>query len=163
MARKVFYSFHYDADNWRVSKIRNIGAIEENQPASDNDWEAVKKGGDPAIERWIDNQMSGRTCAIVLIGAGTAGRKWINYEIKKAWGDKRGLLGIHIHNIHDRLNQTSSKGANPFANFSVGNQALSSIVPVYDPAGIDSKAVYGNIAANLSAWIDNAIAVRNRY
>lgn len=163
MARKVFYSFHYDADNWRVSKIRNIGAIEENQPASDNDWEAVKKGGDPAIERWIDNQMSGRTCAIVLIGAGTAGRKWINYEIKKAWDDKRGLLGIHIHNIHDRHNQTSNKGANPFANFSVGTQALSSIVPVYDPAGIDSKAVYGNIAANLSAWINNAIAVRNKY
>ena len=61
MTRKVFYSFHYDADAWRASKIRNIGAIEDNQPASDNDWEAITEGGDPAIERWIKSQMKGRT------------------------------------------------------------------------------------------------------
>lgn len=41
-------------------------------------------GGDPAIEAWIDAEMNGRTCAIVLIGNGTANRKWINYEITKA-------------------------------------------------------------------------------
>ena len=45
MARKVFYSFHYKPDSWRASKIRNIGAIEDNQPASDNAWETVTKGG----------------------------------------------------------------------------------------------------------------------
>ena len=71
MARKVFYSFYYDEDNWRASKVRNIGAIEGNQPAKDNDWETVKRGGDLAIERWIKGQMEGRTCSIVLIGANT--------------------------------------------------------------------------------------------
>lgn len=50
MARKVFYSFHYIPDCWRVSQIRNIGAIEDNKPASDNDWEEVKKGGDSGIK-----------------------------------------------------------------------------------------------------------------
>ncbi|MEW8354447.1 MAG: TIR domain-containing protein [Candidatus Thiodiazotropha sp.] len=25
MARKCFYSFHYNPDNWRVSTVRNIG------------------------------------------------------------------------------------------------------------------------------------------
>lgn len=35
MARRVFYSFHYVPDNWRVSQVRNIGAIEDNKPAKD--------------------------------------------------------------------------------------------------------------------------------
>ena len=163
MTRKVFYSFHYDADNWRVSKIRNIGTVEENKPATDNDWESVKRGGDLAIERWIDSQMSGRTCAVVLIGASTAGRKWINYEIEKAWRDRKGLLGIHIHKVTDRLGYPTTKGINPFGVYNINGAPLTDIVYTYDPPGTDSKSVYGYIAANLSAWIDTAIDIRNKY
>ena len=31
--------------------VRNIGTIEGNRPATDNDWETVKNGGDAAIKR----------------------------------------------------------------------------------------------------------------
>ena len=51
MARKCFYSFHYKPDNWRVSKIRNIGVVEGNKPASDNDWETITGGGGKKIKR----------------------------------------------------------------------------------------------------------------
>src|SRR5260370_41162731 len=44
MARKVFFSFHYKADSWRTSQVRNIGAIEGNAPVADNDWESMTKG-----------------------------------------------------------------------------------------------------------------------
>jgi len=81
MARRVFYSFHYLPDAWRTSQVRNIGAIEGSKPASDNDWEAVKKGGEKAIQKWIDDQLDGRSCTVVLIGKDTAKRKWINYQI----------------------------------------------------------------------------------
>src|SRR5690349_5507067 len=94
MPRKCFYSFHYVPDNWRTSQVRNIGVIEGNAPASDNGWESVKKGGEAAIQKWIDLQLSGRSCAIVLIGSETAGRKWINYEIGKAWNEGKGVVGI---------------------------------------------------------------------
>ena len=67
MARKCFFSFHYVPDNWRASTIRQIGAIEGNQPALDNDWETVTKGGDAAIQKWIDSQMEGRTCAVISV------------------------------------------------------------------------------------------------
>src|SRR5438874_1029895 len=30
-----------------------------NAPVRDNDWEQVKRGGDKAIEKWIDNQLDG--------------------------------------------------------------------------------------------------------
>lgn len=72
MARRVFYSFHYMSDNQRAAKVRNMGVVEGNRPATDNDWETITKGGDTAIEKWIDDQLDGKSCTVVLIGASTA-------------------------------------------------------------------------------------------
>ena len=82
--RNAFYSFHYAQDAWRATQVRNMGVVDGNRPASDNDWEQIKRGGEDAIKKWIANQLSGRSVTIVLIGRGTAGRKWINYELLKA-------------------------------------------------------------------------------
>lgn len=151
------------ADNWRVSQVRNIGAVEGSPLLKDNEWEAIERQGEAAIQRWIDSQMAGRPCVIVLIGSATAGRKWVKYEIKKAWSDGKGLLGIHIHNLQDRHARTAVKGKNPFEDFTLDGTSLASIVPVYDPTGHTSQEVYGTIAANIERWIENAIAVRNRH
>ena len=79
--------------------VRNIGSIEGNRPATDNGWEAVKRGGDAAIRRWIADQMKNRSCTVVLAGASTANRKWINHEIVKSWDDGMGVVGICIHGL----------------------------------------------------------------
>ncbi len=163
MARKAFYSFHYKPDNWRVSQVRNIGAVEGNPAASDNDWETVTNGGDDAIKRWINNQLNGRGCTIVLIGAATAGRKWINYEIEKSWSDAKGVLGVHIHNLKDVDGNQATKGSNPFSGINVGNVSLSSIVKTYDPPYSASKDVYAYIEKNLETWIEEAIKIRGNY
>lgn len=162
MARNCFYSFHYVPDNWRASQVRNMGVIEGNVPAKDNDWETITKGGDDAIKKWINDQMSGKSCAIVLIGSGSAGRKWINYEIIKAWDSNKGVLGIHIHNLKDRNEKTAAKGSNPFDQIGLGGtgKKLSSVVKTYDPPYTDSKDVYGYIYKNLAKWVEDAVAVR---
>jgi Thoeris protein ThsB, TIR-like domain len=69
MARACFFSFHFANDAWRASQVRNMGVVDGNKPVSDNDWEKVKKGGDAAIEKWIDDQMSGKSCSVVLVGS----------------------------------------------------------------------------------------------
>jgi hypothetical protein len=163
MARRVFYSFHYDADNWRASQVRNIGAIDGNKPASDNDWETVKKGGAAAIERWIDDQLHGRSCTVVLIGAGTAKRHWIDYEIEQSWNNGKGLLGVHIHRLKDQYGQQTYKGDNPFAHFTVKSDqsSLAKYVSVYDPPYLDSSDVYRHISDNLASWIDTAVQARS--
>jgi hypothetical protein len=107
--------------------------------------------------------MAGRSCAVVLIGQNTAGRKWIKYEIVESWKKGMGLLGIHIHNITDSLDQQSSKGANPFSGFTIGDKPLSSIVKTYDAPFTTSKYVYNHIAENIADWIDEAIAIRKAY
>ncbi|AFY60228.1 TIR domain-containing protein [Synechococcus sp. PCC 6312] len=163
MARKVFYSFHYNPDNWRASQVRNMGIVEGNRPASDNDWETVKRGGDKAIQKWIDDQMYGKSVAIVLIGQNTAGRKWIKYEIEKAWKDNKGVLGIYIHNLKDKDGNQSIKGNNPFDDFTIGDKIMSSIVAAYDPPFLTSTYVYNHIYNNLADWIEKAIEIRARY
>jgi hypothetical protein len=165
MARRVFYSFHYLPDAWRTSQVRNIGAIEGNKPASDNDWETVKKGGDKAIQKWIDDQLDGRSCTVVLIGKDTAKRKWIDYEVHTSWNNKKGVVGIYVHNLKDSDQKQTTKGANPFAHITMkrDGKALSSIVKAYDPPGTDSKAVYDHISQNISKWIEEAVKIRNEY
>lgn len=163
MVRKAFYSFHYNPDNWRASKVRNMGIIEKNPLASSNKWEEIKQEGDDAIRRWINANQKGRSIVIVLIGAKTAGRKWVKYEIEKGWKDGKALLGIHIHNLEDRLGNQSSKGSNPFKAFSVNGRNLSSIVKAYDPPRSTSSGAYNYISANLADWIEEAIEIRKLY
>ena len=81
--RQVFFSFEYNKDAWRASQVRNMGKVDNSSTFSDNDWEEVKEKTDAKIREWIDNQMAKRSCLVVLIGATTSGRKWINYEIEK--------------------------------------------------------------------------------
>ena len=161
--RRTFFSFHYRPDNWRAAQVRNMGVVEGNSPASDNDWESITQGGDAAIKRWIDGQMTGKSCVIVLIGSQTSGRKWIKYEIEKAWNDGRGLLGIHIHGLQDRNGNQSTKGANPFYSFTVNGKRLSGIVNIYDPPYLSSRYVYAHIKDNIAEWIEEAISIRNTH
>ena len=162
MARRAFYSFHYKPDSWRAAQVRNIGSIEGNRPATDNDWEAVKKGGDSAIKNWIARQMQNRSCTVVLVGSNTANRKWINYEIIKSWNDHMGVVGIRIHGLKDADGYTSSKGANPFSGITMGNtdKRLSSIVKCYDPAGRTSQERYEWISEHLANAVEEAIGIR---
>ena len=110
MARRIFYSFYYKPDCWRASTVRSIGAIEGNKPVSDNDWETITSGGDPAIEKWIKEQMKDRSCTVVLVGNKTANRKWINYEIVESWNAGMGVVGMHIYGLKDADGYISEKG-----------------------------------------------------
>lgn len=162
MARKCFYSFHYQPDNSRAAQVRNIGFVEGNSVASDNDWETVTRGGEAAIKRWIDGQLEGRSCTIVLIGSNTADRKWITYEIIKSWNQGKGVVGINIHGLKNLDGATSKIGANPFDFIRHGNtgQNLSSIVKRYNPDGLSSKDRYAWISKYLSAAVEEAIKIR---
>jgi Thoeris protein ThsB, TIR-like domain len=163
VTRRVFFSFHYIPDNWRAAQVRNMGVIEGNAPASDNDWESITRGGDTAIRSWIDGQMKGKSCAVILIGSNTAGRKWIKYEIKKAWTDGKGLLGINVHNLKDSAGKQSPQGRNPFEDFTISGRSLATIVYAYNPPYSNSQDVYRYINTRLDAWVEEAIAIRDSY
>jgi MTH538 TIR-like domain (DUF1863) len=150
----VFYSFHFDKDVFRVQQVRNIGVIDDNQPVSPNDWEAIRRRGDAAIESWIEENMKYRRCVIVLIGSETASRKWVKHEIKKAWESRKGLFGLYIHNLKDPRTGTCFKGSNPFDQWTVAGQSMANLVTCYDPRSYDA---YGEIKASMETWVSAAI------
>ena len=151
----VFYSFHFNNDVMRVQQIRNMGVVEGDEPVSPNDWEKIKGRGSAAVEKWIDDNMRYKRCVVVLIGSETASRPWVRHEIVKAWNEKRGLLGIYIHNLKCPRTGTCSKGANPFSaiRFEDGT-SLSSYINCHDP---NSWEAYADINRSLEGWVADAI------
>lgn len=116
MARTVFFSFHYQRDIWRVNQIRNIPNITGIAAAGFKDaslWEEAKKKSDDAIKKMIDDALVGTSVTVVLIGAKTAGRKFINYEIQKSLDRGNGVVGIQIHHLKNSDGETDDAGDSP--------------------------------------------------
>jgi hypothetical protein len=95
MARHAFFSFHYQRDVWRASVVRKSGVVIGSAAAGFHDdsiWEDAKRKSDAAVKKLIDDALVGTTVTIVLIGAKTAGRKFINYEITQSIARGNGIL-----------------------------------------------------------------------
>ena len=163
--RQVFYSFHYDNDCWRANIVRNIGVVEGNNPVSPNKWEEIKKKGNAAVYRWIDENLKYRSCTIVLIGEETYKRPFVLYEIRKSWELKKGVFGIYIHGLEDDKENTANKGENPFLHAKIpGMMYPSTEVDVYDVGyKFSSYRPCDNIKSNLSSWIEKAIKKRDTW
>lgn len=145
MARKIYFSFHYDRDYWRVNQVRKSGTIGtyDKTPFYDKaDWEKIKRQGDAAIKAWIDNQMKGTSATVVLIGLETASRPWVKYEIEQSVKLGKGLLGVHITGIKDHNGKTEDRlGTNPL------------------PAGYKTYKWNKNGGAeNLARWVEASLA-----
>lgn len=158
MARQTFFSFRYKKDNWRAGIVRNSWVTKDKEKVAAGffdsaEWEEVKKKTVSSIETWIDGQLKGTSVTVVLIGADTAGKKWINYEIVNSHNKGNGLLGIYVHQLKDKDQKSSTKGKNPFDGFSIKKDGktvlLSSIYKTYD-------WVDDNGYQNMGKWIEEA-------
>ncbi|MEP6959222.1 MAG: TIR domain-containing protein [Nitrospirota bacterium] len=84
MARRVFFSFHYQKDRWRVNQIRMAHIVEGTAAAGWHDaslWEEAKRKGDGAVKALIDRGLDRTTVTAVLIGSQTANRDYVKCEI----------------------------------------------------------------------------------
>ena len=147
----VFYSFHYDRDNWRVHQIMEMGVIEGTPLLNHQEWEKVKRSGDSAIRNWIDSQMRYKSAVIVLAGYQTAGRPWVRYEINRALELGKPLLGVRINGLKDKSGRTDPEGRNPF-DF-LGFESL--LIPLHRPYGYTSTDRYADIRKNLRYWSED--------
>ena len=147
MARRVFFSFHYERDKWRAGQVRNSWVTKPDREAAGFwdavSWEEVKKGGEEAIRRWINIQLEGTSVTVVLIGAETSERKYVQYEINQSWNKGNGLMGIYIHNKDLLHGRTDVKGKDPFTELGYKE------IRTYD-------WVNDNGYENLGSWIESA-------
>lgn len=157
MARRVFFSFHYENDVWRANQVRNSWVTKPNSEAAgfidSVEFEEVKKGGDTAIKKWIDKQLDGTSVTVLLIGSDTSNREYVKYELEQSWKRGNGILGIYIHNCKDKNGNTSAKG-NPyfgdiFKSRSDNKSYFSERFQTYDWVNNDGYS-------NLGVWIEAA-------
>jgi hypothetical protein len=158
--RHVFYSLHYEADRSRAELVRNVKGLVPNLEAKPTEWATIERRGDFAFKRWFEQQVRGRSCTIVLIGADTAMRPAIQHEIRRSWELKMGMLGIYIHALQDDKGQPGRKGRNPFIQAESGLDVQAARSHVYEPPDSDSKLAYRYIADNLAKWVEWAVAAR---
>jgi len=162
MARRVFFSFHYDRDVRRVVQIRNSWVIrpgDETQPFFDKaEFEEAKKraGG---IQNWIDEQMKHTSVTVVLYGAETYEREWVRYEIKRSYDLRKGLLAIDLYGVKDPQKGLDVRGRNPLEYWEInrnGRQVpLSQIYQSYNWASDEGYA-------NFPKWIETAATAAGR-
>jgi hypothetical protein len=186
---RVFFSFS-GRDYWRVTQVRRLrrggdsgetfqarrwqigrsksqtGGDEDwgsraSKLEPDSEWERIVAGGSEAIRQWIDGQMKRKAGVVVLIGTHTAGKDWVRYEIEKGWNDRKGVVGVYIHNLQDNKKAQTTKGRNPFDELIVGKRSMSDIVKAYDPPFQDSREVLGYIRAHLGLWVEEAVDIRS--
>jgi hypothetical protein len=160
MARRVFFSFHYERDSWRAGQVRNCNLLQSEDQygfVDSVDWESIKRQGDDAVKRWIDDQMKYTSVSTVLIGTETAKRPWVRHEIVKSWNRGNGIVGVWIHNIKNQERMTDLAGANSFDQFKLpDNTLLSSVCKTYDWVVDDGRN-------NLGKWIEEAFDIRAKF
>lgn len=162
--RQVFFSFHYLRDGWRASQVRNMGKVDNSSTFCDNDWEEVRFKSDSRIKEWIDNQLSMRSCLVVLVGNQTSERKWVKYEIQRAYEMGKGIVGIRIDRLKDRFGEQDVAGPNPFYTvFTNHGQRLSNYVTLYETYYRTSSYAYTDIKNRIEDLIEEAIANRGTY
>jgi len=160
MARKIFFSFHYERDAWRAGQVRNSDLLPNEDEHGFVDaaaWEEIKRKGVTAIQNWINEQLEGTSVTVVLIGAETSQRPWVDYEIRTSWNRGNALVGLYIHNVKDQERKTDTQGMNPFESIYLADgQPLSSVCKTYDWVLDDGRN-------SLGGWVDKAANERAGY
>ena len=119
MAKRVFFSFHYDdVKTFRANVVRNHGLLKENSQESGffdaSIWEDAKKHGDIAVKNLINRNLENTTVTCALIGTHTWSRRWVRYEILKSYDRGNLMFGVHINSVTDKNKQTFVQGTNIF-------------------------------------------------
>jgi len=158
LARRVFFSYHFQRDVWRANQVRNSWVTHPDREAAGffdaADQEEVKRNSKTAIRNWIDRQLQNTSVTAILIGEETAEREFVQYEVEKSIERGNALLGIRIHSLKDKEGNRGSRGENPldhyYINTGSSEVALSSIFPTYRWRGDNGKQ-------NMSEWVEEAV------
>jgi hypothetical protein len=163
MSRRVFFSFDYDTDIWRVSQVHNSWITNQGGETAGfveaDAWERLNWKGEKAVQKWIDRELERTSVTIVLISPTTSNCDLVDYEIKQTRLLGKGLFGLYIHNLKDQDGKTDLKGNNPFENYCIEEKGemkyLSQIYPTYDWINDDGNH-------NLADWVETAFRKAGR-
>jgi len=165
MARRVFFSFHYDNDINRSMTVRNSWVTQGKEAAGFIDkaeFEQMKRQGDATVHRWIDNQLKGTSVTVVLIGSETLNRPFVKYEICESLKRGNAVIGVHINGIRDM--QTLKPSTKGKTHTMIGVYYNNYNTPMYFDDICDGVYDYvtQNGYANMGNWIESAAKAHSK-
>ncbi len=157
MVQRVFFSSYFEKETWRANMIRKSWEEQPDKVATGfldhANYENIKKGGDVAIKKWIDDQLEETSVTVVLIGSEAFNRPYCKYAIEKSYERGNVMIGIYIHKLKDKNGNISLKGSNEFGEIGKdkNNKSVffSTSYPTYD-------WVDDNGCCNLREWIEES-------
>ena len=141
MARRVFFSFHYQMDIWRVNQVRKSGEFRDvsgDDTFYDNSlWEATKKKGDAALRDLIEKGLQNSSVTVVLAAEQTWSRRWVRYELLKSLERGNGLMTLWIDQQRDQNSRAARRGYNPMdcIHFEISGDGRTAKTQYYDGTG----------------------------
>jgi hypothetical protein len=120
MAKRVFFSFHYqDVIDFRANVVRHHWLTKPDRESAGffdaSIWGNAKRSGDIAVKRVINSGLDGTSVTCVLIGSQTYSRPWVRYEILKSFRKGNAIVAVHINSIKGRDQIVKPNGLNPLS------------------------------------------------
>lgn len=140
MARRVFFSFHYqDVVDFRANVVRQHWRLKpDRQDAGFFDaslWETARRTSDVSVKRLINEGLDRTTVTCVLIGTETWSRRWVRYEIVASFRKGSHILGVNINGIKGKDGQTKPAGRSPFEYLAVAFSESGLTATLYEYSG----------------------------
>ena len=149
--RKIFVSYHHRGDQGYYDTLTRTFS-DTYETIFDNSLERFidSDNTDYVVRRIRENYISGSSCTIVLCGAETPWRKYVDWEIKATLDAEHGLIGVNL--------PTNLQNAN--RNYTVSDRLYDNIQSGY-AVWTNWNHITANIN-NLSAIIEQAISQPSR-
>lgn len=124
MAKRVFFSFHYqDVIDFRANVVRNHWMTKPDRETAGffdaSVWETAKKTSTLAVKRLINGGLERTSVTCVLAGTETYSRPWVRYEILKSFNRGNPLLAVQINSIAGKDGRVKGEGPNPLSYLAV--------------------------------------------
>lgn len=94
---RVFLSYQHALDQWYYNEFVRVMSLYY-EAVQDNSLSRAIDSDDPTyvMRRIRENHITGTSSTIVLCGAGTPGRKYVDWEIKATLDKQHGLIGVRL-------------------------------------------------------------------
>lgn len=103
--RKVFLSYHHGGDQAYYDAFSKT-FHDDYELVSDNSLDRTvgSENADYVMRRIRENYVTGSSCTIVLVGARTWGRKYVDWEIDATLQKQHGLIGVRLPTLTPSVN-----------------------------------------------------------
>lgn len=149
-SHNVFIS-HHGKDDDKVQSLKkrlaDKGYSIRNYSVDSTKHKDIKRPSDAVIQRFLRRQISWASTFICLIGKETHKRKWVNYEIRKAYLQGKKIVGIFTHgNNNVELPEAFKKYGGPTMGWNsvdkLGEVLNDKMFPVENPDGSTRDPIY---------------------